>query len=142
MIGIIITGHGDFSLGMKQAAEMIAGNQEHFIAVPFLVTDTLESFEAKFKEALTTLKQTTDEIVILSDLLGGTPFKTAVTLTLADSSVTVLAGTNLSMIIEGLMLRLTTDSGKDLGKKLVDTGKTSITTFEIVEEEESDTEGI
>ena len=36
MIGLILTGHGQFAVGVGQALEMIAGKQAAYRVVPFL----------------------------------------------------------------------------------------------------------
>lgn len=35
MLGIILTGHGHFATGLQSSIELIAGEQEKFIAINF-----------------------------------------------------------------------------------------------------------
>lgn len=109
MIGCILTGHGSFAPGMMGAVEMIAGPQEAFEVVPFQEEEALEVFEERMAQAVAQLSST-EGIVIFTDLLGGTPFRTAM-LTAADKEeVQVIAGTNLPILIEGSGLRHGFDS--------------------------------
>ena len=41
MIGLILTGHGQFAVGVGQALEMIAGKQAAYRVVPFLESDPM-----------------------------------------------------------------------------------------------------
>ena len=52
MIGLVLTGHGQFSVGVGQALEMIAGKQEAFKVVPFLENDTMDSLENKLRNSI------------------------------------------------------------------------------------------
>ena len=45
MIGLILTGHGQFAVGVGQALEMIAGKQAAFKVVPFLESDPMDALE-------------------------------------------------------------------------------------------------
>ncbi|WP_086349495.1 PTS galactosamine/N-acetylgalactosamine transporter subunit IIA [Candidatus Enterococcus clewellii] len=109
MIGCILTGHGSFAPGMMGAVEMIAGPQEAFEVVPFQEEEALEVFEEKLAQAVEKLSSA-DGVVIFTDLLGGTPFRTAM-LTAADKEqIQVIAGTNLPILIEGSGLRHGFDS--------------------------------
>lgn len=104
MIGCIVTGHGEFAGGLAQALTMIAGEQEHFEAVPFRETEPLDAFAGRMKAALQRLLEQTDGVLVFTDLMGGTPFRTAMLAAAGHENVAVLTGTNLPMLIEiGLM---------------------------------------
>lgn len=109
MIGCILTGHGSFAPGMMGAVEMIAGPQEYFEVVPFQEEEALEVFEERIAQAVEKLSAV-DGIVIFTDLLGGTPFRTAMLAAADKEQVEVLAGTNLPLLIEGSGLRHGYDS--------------------------------
>ena len=77
MVNIIVTGHGNFASGVLSSMNLIAGEQEGVVGVDFLETDSTSDLEEKIKSAIEGLS---DEILILSDLAGGSPFKTGVVL--------------------------------------------------------------
>ena len=104
MVGFIITGHGDFATGLYSALAMIAGEQDGVVAVTFH-EDEAASFGNKLTDAITNLRATTDGIVILCDLIGGTPFNQAMLAAQAFDSVEVVAGVNLPMLLECIMGR-------------------------------------
>ena len=102
MIGLVVTGHGLFAEGMHSSAKMIAGENEHIKYVCFEDGMGLEQLAEKLNAAYNELSDC-DGIVVLSDLPGGSPFKTAVECSMGhpDKQIVVLSGTNLPMIITG-----------------------------------------
>lgn len=126
MIGCIITGHGDFAPGMTRALSMIAGTQEHFRVVPFQEGESLEVFEESMRAALEDLLKETKGVLIFTDLLGGTPFRTAMLAAVGYENVEVLTGTNLPMLIEIGLLRTFEEDVQALANKAVEVGNSGI----------------
>ncbi len=104
MIGVIVTGHGLFAYGLKKAVERIIGEQEKVAFIDF----PIESSTEILSEALSAAIKETDQgkgVVFFTDLLGGTPFRTASLLSNEHDNVEVLTGINLQMLIEMLLER-------------------------------------
>lgn len=129
MVGIIVTGHGNFAIGVLSAAKLIAGTPEKLIGIDFTENDTVETLEEKIKKGIEELD--TEEILVLADLAGGSPFKVSATIGVSsDKNIKVLSGTNLGMIIETALLR----DGKNLEEVVAfakESGVTSIQEFEM-----------
>lgn len=129
MVGIIVTGHGNFATGVLSAAKLIAGTPEKLIGIDFTENDTVETLEEKIKKGIEELGA--EEILVLADLAGGSPFKVSATIGVSsDKNIKVLSGTNLGMIIETALLR----DGKNLEEVLAfakESGITSIQEFEM-----------
>lgn len=125
MIGFLITGHGDFSGGLQSSLNMIAGEQDALEIVPFQENADLEVFQDKLKAALDNLFDKSEGVIIFTDLLGGSPFRSAMLLATEYKSVETLTGTNLPMLLEGTALRFT-DDAKELANQLVESGKTGV----------------
>ena len=125
MIGFLITGHGDFAIGLNSSLTMIAGELEALEIVPFQENVDLEGFQNELKAALDALLDKSEGVVIFTDLLGGTPFRTAMMVASEYDNVEVLTGTNLPMLLEGTALRFTKDPQR-LAEQLVESGKTGI----------------
>ena len=145
MIGLVVTGHGLFAEGMHSSAKMIAGENDHIKYVCFEDGMGLEELAEKLNAAYTELSDC-DGIVVLSDLPGGSPFKTAVECSMShpDKQIIVLSGTNLPMIITGsTMLSFETDP-QALADELIFEGKDNVVRFELAvrEEENEDEDGI
>ena len=76
MVGVLITGHGNFATGLKTSVELIAGASDYFKYVDF-PGDSTEKLSADQHKALDELKDC-DGVLVLADLVGGSPFKSAV----------------------------------------------------------------
>lgn len=131
MIGIILTGHGRFSEGLMSGISMIAGPQQALAYANFLEADSTESLEEKLRAAIQTQSQETDGVLIACDLLGGTPFKVAATLSVEMKHIAVVGGVNLPSILDALFSRLDMNSADDLAQKMVEGDASHIIKFEM-----------
>ena len=145
MIGIVVTGHGLFAEGMHSSAKMIAGENDHIKYVCFEDGMGLEELAEKLSAAYTELADC-EGIVVLSDLPGGSPFKTAVEVSMShpDKQVVVLSGTNLPMIITASTMLSFESDPQALADELLFEGKDNVVRFELAvrEEVEEDEDGI
>ena len=144
MIGIVVTGHGLFAEGMHSSAKMIAGENDHIKYVCFEDGMGLEELGEKLSAAYTELAGN-DGIVVLSDLPGGSPFKTAVEVSMnhPDKQIVVLAGTNLPMIITASTMLSFESDPMALADELMFEGKDNVVRFELaVREEVEEEDGI
>lgn len=143
MIGLIVTGHGNFASGISSSIELIAGKQNDYVAVDFDGEST-EKLENDLKAAVGKLF-TCDGIIVFCDLAGGSPFKTAVVLTASNPKVKVIAGTNLPMLCEISMARTMINDLDMLVSSALSVGKDGVQLFEIqntTSDEPADGEGI
>ncbi|QET68102.1 PTS galactosamine/N-acetylgalactosamine transporter subunit IIA [Citrobacter werkmanii] len=104
MLGIILTGHGGFASGMEKAMKQILGEQTQFIAIDFPETSTTALLTSQLEQAVSELDAQQD-IVFLTDLLGGTPFRVASTLAMQRKGTEVITGTNLQLLLEMVLER-------------------------------------
>ena len=104
MLGIILTGHGGFASGMAMAMKQILGEQSQFIAIDFPETSTTALLTSQLEQAVGQLGAE-DDIVFLTDLLGGTPFRVASTLAMQKPGREVITGTNLQLLLEMVLER-------------------------------------
>lgn len=104
MLGIILTGHGGFASGMAKAMKQIVGEQLQFIAIDFPETSTTALLTSQLEQAVAEL-DSKEDIVFLTDLLGGTPFRVAATLAMQKPGSEVLTGTNLQLLLEMVLER-------------------------------------
>lgn len=100
MLKAILTGHGEFSVGLRNALEMIAGPQENICAIPFYENEPLERFQESLEKTIQEISGEGSNLLILTDLFGGTPFNNAMLLSNGKENICVLAGTNLPMLLE------------------------------------------
>jgi len=104
MLSIILTGHGGFASGLEKAMKQILGEQTQFIAIDFPETSTTALLTSQLEQAMQSLEGEED-IVFLTDLLGGTPFRVASTLAMQKAGREVITGTNLQLLLEMVMDR-------------------------------------
>lgn len=126
MIGIILTGHGEFAPGLAHALQMIAGPQKAFKVVAFKEEEPMEALEASISAAMTELLAETKGVVVFSDLLGGSPFKAAMVAGNDYDNVEVVCGTNLPMLIEIAILREFVETPMDVVNQSLAAGKDAI----------------
>ncbi len=144
MIGLVVTGHGHFADGMHTSAQMIAGESEYIKYVNFEEGMSTEDLAAKLNEAFAALADC-DGIVVLSDLPGGSPFKTAVECKYGhpELNIEVLAGANLPMIVVAATMISMESDPRALAEELIFEAKDAIVRFELVEHvEDEDEDGI
>ena len=101
MIGIILTGHGNFASGLSSSLSLIAGIPENYRSVDFLPEDSVDILTDKIKSAIKELDNC-EEILILTDLVGGSPYNVSVKLRLDGNleKIQVISGVNLGCLIE------------------------------------------
>lgn len=142
MIGFILTGHGTFADGLMGSLEMIAGPQEDFTAVPFRDGESLDGFESKMLTAVKDLKKSCSEVIIFTDLIGGSPFRTAMVISQEEPNVEVIAGTNLPILIESIGLRYAEDHSEPLIEQALAAGRSGLEHTKLqVREEQIEEEG-
>lgn len=123
MIKVIVVAHGQFASGILTSLKLIAGEVENIEAIDFSEGMSAQELKARIKSAILGER----EVLILTDLLGGTPFKVSVELATEqkEQNVVVLSGLNLAMILEANFSRLTDDL-EQLVDKLITTSKDGI----------------
>lgn len=99
MVGIVLLSHGEMANGMLNSAGMFFGETElqQVATVSLLPADSPEDFDVKLADAIASV-DTGDGVVILCDLLGGTPCNRAAYK--CSEKVQVITGMNLSMFME------------------------------------------
>ncbi|NVY96970.1 PTS sugar transporter subunit IIA [Lactobacillus sp. DCY120] len=104
--GIILASHGNLAQEALNSAIMIAGPQEQVQTVGLYPGENLETLIAKYQEAQEVLGQ--EELLILTDLDGGTPTNAAAQFALQTPlNVAVFSGFTLGLILEILTHRQT-----------------------------------
>lgn len=142
MIGLIITGHGNFATGVDTSVQVIAGKQENYELVDFPLEATLEDLKAGLTNAMDKLAHL-DGILVLADLVGGSPFKTAVEMSVGRSNVAVVGGVSLAAILEMSMMRSFSEDVFALADSSVDCVKNNVLKYAFVAKAEvNDEDGI
>jgi len=104
MFGLMLVTHGGLAEEFLKAAANILG-EDQTRAVPLSIEWNLESTRAKdlIRRKLKEIQRENDQVLILTDLFGGTPTNLSMTF-FEPGKVEILTGTNLPMFIKALML--------------------------------------
>ena len=129
MVGLVLCGHNRFGEGLYSALELIAGSPNNCEVVTFLEGEGNIELNAKLKAAYDSLFKECDSVIVLADLAGGGPFKSAVEVGLAYENVYVMGGTNLPLLIEMSFARQFENNPKKLIENAITTGQQQIVVF-------------
>lgn len=108
MVGIIAISHGSYAEALINSVEMIYGKQEKIRTICLERDKSIESLKEKIDRTIKELN--VEEILIIVDLLGGTPYNAAC-LFMDRENVNVITGMNMPMILEIIPYMV-----EDLGK--------------------------
>ncbi|MEE9562700.1 MAG: PTS sugar transporter subunit IIA [Thermoanaerobaculia bacterium] len=97
MVTTLIVTHGRMAQELLDAAQMIVGEMPRFVAVSLDWDDSVEEVTKKTRRALETV-HSADEVLILTDMYGGTPFNVATSF-FEPGRVEVVTGVNLPMVV-------------------------------------------
>lgn len=135
---VIAVSHASLASGVYSAIKMIAGEFDNVRIEEFKDNDSLEAFDKKLLIDYEELSGKYQNIFILADLAGGTPFNRSV-MTLGDkANVRVMGGLNFAALYEAI-----NSDGDDIDQTLADiiqTSKESLIAFDPNPAEDEDIE--
>lgn len=103
MYEIIVATHGKLSEGFRDTIDMVMGERKGLHFIEFSQNDKIENLREKFINITNSIKDG-NEILILTDLFGGTPCNTAIKIALeSELRIKILSGVNLPMLIEAIL---------------------------------------
>jgi mannose/fructose-specific phosphotransferase system component IIA len=108
---IVVAAHGDLATGLVSAAQLICGQIDDLAAVGLDPSDSPESFAERLTAAA---PDPARPLLLLTDLVGGTPHNVALALVRRRPSAVLISGVNLAVLMEAAM------SDEALGPGLVD----------------------
>ncbi|MFD1414421.1 PTS sugar transporter subunit IIA [Oceanobacillus jeddahense] len=101
--GILVMTHGDFGKAAMDSAQLIVGEQENYETISVFVVDNLDDLKQEMEEKVKSL-DTSKGLVILTDIVGGTPINLASNLLTREDTI-IASGVNLPLLLEVLMNR-------------------------------------
>lgn len=96
---LILVGHGQYASGVASAVSMLSGNEEAVSFVDFTPVISPDEFESRLRG----VAECGEEVVIICDLVGGTPYNRACVIAHGNDQVKVVAGMNLAAILEAAL---------------------------------------
>ena len=135
MIGLIVTGHGNFATGITSSFRLIAGELPDYEAVDFLPEDSIEMLTEKLNNAAARLAGC-EGILVLTDLAGGSPYNVASKMRMErKDTMEVIAGINLAALIEAGMGRENAADAGELARTVEETAREQVIRFLTDEEQ-------
>ena len=123
MVGILIVSHGDLSEAFISSIQSLVGGLQKIRGVSIWPKDREKEVGGRLQKKMAEVNEG-DGVVILTDVLGGTP--THLTLSfLADEKVEIVTGVNLPMLLTLLSYRKGR-SLKEISKLVKKSGRRSI----------------
>lgn len=96
---LVLAGHGHYASGVASAVTMLSGNEKAVSYVDFTPVISPDEFESRLRD----VAECGDEVVIVCDLVGGTPYNRACVVAHGNDQVKVVAGMNLAAILEAAL---------------------------------------
>lgn len=120
MVDVMIATHGNLAEGLKDAVDLVAGEQENLKCIGLRHEDSIEMFIEKIKEMA---EETKNDVLFLTDLLGASPYNAAAQAMsqCKDKRVVSVSGVNLPMVLEAVFQRENMDVSQ-LAEHLVEMG--------------------
>ena len=125
MVGIILATHGDFSAGILQTGSMLFGDQPNVKAVAIQPSEGPNDLKAKMEEAVASFEDP-EEVLILVDLWGGTPFNQASNLMNGHEKWAIVAGLNLPMLLDAYASRMTMDTAHEIAAQILGSAREGV----------------
>jgi PTS system mannose-specific IIA component len=99
MIGLVLVTHGRLAEELRHAMEHVVGPQRGVATVCIGPEDDIEDRRADIRECIRAVDEG-DGVVVLTDILGGTPSNLAMSLLDQRPDVEVIAGVNLPLLVK------------------------------------------
>lgn len=139
---VVLVSHGTFAPGLKSVLAMLAGGErEDVISVGLEDGMTADAFAQKFSDAVSSIKET-DEIILLGDIVGGSPLTNAIE-QLSEKgfiqNTMIFGGMNLAMALTATLMKDGVDA-ETLKENLISEAKDAVKEFVLAvpEEDEED----
>lgn len=104
MIGLVLVTHGRLAQELRLAMEHVVGPQPQVAAICVGPDDDREASREQVRAAVAAVRSGDDGVVVLTDMLGGTPSNLAAQVA-GEGGVEVIAGVNLPLLVKLAKLR-------------------------------------
>lgn len=98
---IILASHGPFAQGALECAQMLMGKQDNIEVISVLVDSNIDVLRNQMQQSYHKLNDG-NGVIILVDLMGGTPCNLAGELVIQHSDVLLFCGFNIPVLLEVL----------------------------------------
>ena len=123
MIGIVLVTHGSLGEALVHSMNIILGEQAQVEALSLMVEDDITVANKRLTEAVAKTDEG-DGVLILTDMLGGTPSNLSLAL-LGQPGIEVISGVNLPMLLKATQSRQQNDL-RESASRVKEHGRSSI----------------
>lgn len=135
----VLVSHGLFAQGLGNALSMLAGERDDVIAVGLENGKSAEQFAQIFADAIKCITAE-DEIILLGDIIGGSPLTTAMNVITGKGfmkNTTVIGGMNLPLALTTVLMKDAFDR-ETLTAQVLSEAAESLKEFKVVSQETDD----
>jgi len=126
MVNFLLITHGEFGAYLLEAAEEIVGRQREGVRVVSISPRlSIEEIKRRAGEALRAVYNEKSGLVVVTDIIGGTPTNVVLPLVRDLPNVSVITGLNLYMLISAFARRKTGDH-RQVAADMLQAGQRSI----------------
>ena len=118
---IVLAGHGELPSALLETARMICGNLPEVVALGLAADETPDAYATRLRSAI---GHDGRPVLVLADLLGGTPYNVSAAISRRSPRVVCLSGANLPMVIEAALASAELD--ESLVDRLIEAGRSGI----------------
>ncbi|OCN05855.1 PTS fructose transporter subunit IIA [Erysipelotrichaceae bacterium MTC7] len=136
---VIMVSHGEFAPGLHSAVEMMTGKRDDVLSTSLKADMGTPEFKVNFKKLVDPMNAD-DEIILLADILSGSPFTTALEVLDENgmlANTMVFAGMNMPLAVTAVLMKDNMD-GDMLKESLLSEGQQGLCFFETKADDEDD----
>ena len=132
---VLMVSHGGFAEGLCDTLHMFAGNSEGIMSIGLRDGESVERFRLRAQTLIAQLDQQ-DELLVLADMIGGSPLTTVLDEKGMLTNTAVLGGMNLPMALNAVLCK---DQGiREMKQMILQEATASISEMTLQNEEEED----
>jgi len=137
---VVMVSHGTFAPGLHSAVQMMTGPREDVLDTSLLPDMSADTFQENFRKLVKVIKPE-DEIILLADILSGSPFTKALEVLAQNDmlpNTIVLAGMNMPMALTAVLMKDNIDDRKALVETILSEGKNGLLEFTTADDSASE----
>mgnify|MGYP002523300966 CR=1 FL=1 len=137
---VVLVSHGDFAPGLHSAVKMMTGDRTDVLSTSLKDGMGADEFAANFKELIKDIKDD-DQIILLADILSGSPFTNALDVLSQNgmlANTLVIAGMNMPLAITAVLMKDNFDDLDMLKETLLSEGRSGLVDFATDDDDDDD----
>lgn len=138
---VVLISHGEFAQGLHSAVKMMVGDKPELLSTSLKDGESTDDFAVKFRDLIAPMTSD-DSVILLCDILGGSPLTTSLALLsekgLLEKSM-IITGMNMPLAMTACIMKDNLDD-EMLEQTLLQEGKDGISKFVLESFEDEDDE--